>query len=145
MVVELTYPVLLVSKKKKSVHVELTGSHLGKCTNAALKGGYFNQMEIYDSNGRHYKVDEVVGVKPLNAVWRWPLEVLMFNSRLLKAELKTTLVSQLELKEFKSVVAKVINEQKESWESGVGREAMLNDLAAANGIEEVIRIFRPEN
>ncbi|MBO0139493.1 hypothetical protein J0673_24790, partial [Vibrio sp. Vb2736] len=62
---ELTYPVLLVSKKKKSVHVELTGSHLGKCTNAALKGGYFNQMEIYDSNGRHYKVDEVVGVKPL--------------------------------------------------------------------------------
>ena len=118
---------------------------MGKCTNAALKGGYFNQMEIYDSNGRHYKVDEVVGVKPLNAVWRWPLEVLMFNSRLLKAELKTTLVSQLELKEFKSVVAEVVNEQKESWESGVGREAMLNDLAAANCIEDVIRIFRPEN
>ncbi|BEJ37260.1 hypothetical protein OIPHN330_58800 (plasmid) [Citrobacter freundii] len=41
-------------------------------------------MDIYDSEGRHYKIDEVASYKPLSPFWYWPVEIAMYGSRLFK-------------------------------------------------------------
>ena len=140
---EVKYPILQISKKQKSVHVELTNEAFGKCTSISLQKGYFDGMVLLDSNGKQYKVNRVIAASPLNSIWCWPLEFLTYSSRLLKADLDIEQVSQLSIDEFKKLVIKTVNEQKHHWESGLGVKAISRDVDAATSIEDVIRVLLP--
>ena len=79
---QIEFPALLVSSKKRSLFVVASESEFGKCTIQSLRNGYFELMDIYDSEGRHYKIDEVASYKPLSPFWYWPVEIAMYGSRL---------------------------------------------------------------
>ncbi len=73
---QIEFPALLVSSKKRSLFVVASESEFGKCTIQSLRNGYFELMDIYDSEGRHYKIDEVASYKPLSPFWYWPVEIV---------------------------------------------------------------------
>ena len=99
---QIEFPALLVSSKKRSLFVVASESEFGKCTIQSLRNGYFELMDIYDSEGRHYKIDEVASYKPLSPFWYWPVEIVMYGSRLFKAKFHAVLVSNLDCKELRA-------------------------------------------
>ncbi|OKN42852.1 hypothetical protein [Klebsiella pneumoniae] len=112
---QIEFPALLVSSKKRSLFVVASESEFGKCTIQSLRNGYFELMDIYDSEGRHYKIDEVASYKPLSPFWYWPVEIVMYGSRLFKANFNAVLISNLDCKELKSELCDWLKSTEVIW------------------------------
>lgn len=112
---QIEFPALLVSSKKRSLFVVASESEFGKCTIQSLRNGYFELMDIYDSEGRHYKIDEVASYKPLSPFWYWPVEIVMYGSRLFKANFNAVLISNLDCKELKSELCDLAKSTEVIW------------------------------
>ncbi|EHZ6841563.1 hypothetical protein ACE1GL_003207 [Vibrio cholerae] len=140
-VVQIEFPALLVSSKKRSLFVVASESEFGKCTIQSLRNGYFELMDIYDSEGRHYKIDEVASYKPLSPFWYWPVEIAMYGSRLFKANFNAVLISNLDCKELKSELCDLAKKYRSNLDSGVGIEKIMEEMESARTIKELIKVF----
>ncbi|EGR3956680.1 TPA: hypothetical protein NKT60_003540 [Vibrio parahaemolyticus] len=140
-VVQIEFPALLVSSKKRSLFVVASESEFGKCTIQSLRNGYFELMDIYDSEGRHYKIDEVASYKPLSPFWYWPVEIAMYGSRLFKANFNAVLISNLDCKELKSELCDLAKKYRSNLDSGVGIEKIMEEMESARTIKEMIKVF----
>ncbi|MDX5050558.1 MULTISPECIES: hypothetical protein [Gammaproteobacteria] len=138
---QIEFPALLVSSKKKSFFVVASESEFGKCTIQSLRNGYFELMDIYDSEGRHYKVDEVASYKPLNPFWHWPVEIVTYGSRLFKANFNAVLISSLDCKELKLELCDLAKKYRSNLDSGVGIEKIMEEMESARTIKELIKVF----
>nr|WP_242596791.1 hypothetical protein [Citrobacter freundii] len=116
-------------------------SEFGKCTIQSLRNGYFELMDIYDSEGRHYKIDEVASYKPLSPFWYWPVEIAMYGSRLFKANFNAVLISNLDCKELKSELCDLAKKYRSNLDSGVGIEKIMEEMESARTIKELIKVF----
>ncbi|AXH26510.1 TPA: hypothetical protein G8Z36_004813 [Salmonella enterica] len=141
-VVQIEFPALLVSSKKRSLFVVASESEFGKCTIQSLRNGYFELMDIYDSEGRHYKIDEVASYKPLSPFWYWPVEIAMYGSRLFKANFNAVLISNLDCKELKSELCDLAKKYRSNLDSGVGIEKIMEEIESSRTIKELINVFR---
>lgn len=139
--VQIEFPALLVSSKKRSLFVVASESEFGKCTIQSLRNGYFELMDIYDSEGRHYKIDEVASYKPLSPFWYWPVEIAMYGSRLFKANFNAVLISNLDCKELKSELCDLAKKYRSNLDSGVGIEKIMEEMESARTIKELIKVF----
>lgn len=138
---QIEFPALLVSSKKRSLFVVASESEFGKCTIQSLRSGYFERMDIYDSEGRHYKVDEVASYKPLSPFWYWPVEIVMYGSRLFKAKFHAALVSNLDCKELRSEFCALAKKYRSNLDSGVGTKKIMEEIESASTINELINVF----
>ncbi|EBH9555979.1 hypothetical protein DS958_00520 [Escherichia coli] len=138
---QIEFPALLVSSKKRSLFVVASESEFGKCTIQSLRNGYFELMDIYDSEGRHYKIDEVASYKPLSPFWYWPVEIVMYGSRLFKANFNAVLISNLDCKELKSELCGLAKKYRSNLDSGVGIEKIMEEMESARTIKELIKVF----
>ncbi|EPQ4560187.1 hypothetical protein ACVVHS_002430 [Escherichia coli] len=138
---QIEFPALLVSSKKRSLFVVASESEFGKCTIQSLRNGYFELMDIYDSEGRHYKIDEVASYKPLSPFWYWPVEIAMYGSRLFKANFNAVLISNLDCKELKSELCDLAKKYRSNLDSGVGIEKIMEEMESARTIKELIKVF----
>ncbi|WP_286146060.1 hypothetical protein [Shigella sp. FC1967] len=138
---QIEFPALLVSSKKRSLFVVASESEFGKCTIQSLRNGYFELMDIYDSEGRHYKIDEVASYKPLSPFWYWPVEIAMYGSRLFKANFNAVLISNLDCKELKSELCDLAKKYRSNLDSGVGIEKIMEEMESARTIKEMIKVF----
>lgn len=138
---QIKFPALLVSSKKRSLFVVASESEFGKCTIQSLRNGYFERMDIYDSEGRHYKVDGVESFKPLSPFWYWPVEVVMYGSRLFKAKFHAVLVSNLDCKGLRVEFCALAKKYRSNLDSGVGAENIMNEIESARTIKELINVF----
>lgn len=139
--VQIEFPALLVSSKKRSLFVVASESEFGKCTIQSLRNGYFELMDIYDSEGRHYKIDEVASYKPLSPFWYWPVEIAMYGSRLFKANFNAVLISNLDCKELKSELCDLAKKYRSNLDSGVGIEKIMEEMESARTIKELIKVL----
>ncbi|HFQ6777247.1 hypothetical protein [Salmonella enterica] len=139
---QIEFPALLVSSKKRSLFVVASESEFGKCTIQSLRNGYFELMDIYDSEGRHYKIDEVASYKPLSPFWYWPVEIAMYGSRLFKANFNAVLISNLDCKELKSELCDLAKKYRSNLDSGVGIEKIMEEIESSRTIKELINVFR---
>lgn len=138
---QIEFPALLVSSKKRSLFVVASESEFGKCTIQSLRNGYFELMDIYDSEGRHYKIDEVASYKPLSPFWYWPVEIAMYGSRLFKANFNAVLISNQDCKELKSELCDLAKKYRSNLDSGVGIEKIMEEMESARTIKELIKVF----
>ncbi|MGC4573804.1 hypothetical protein ACPXA4_23910 [Escherichia coli] len=116
----------------------ITTDYLQQCP---LRNGYFELMDIYDSEGRHYKIDEVASYKPLSPFWYWPVEIVMYGSRLFKANFNAVLISNLDCKELKSELCDLAKKYRSNLDSGVGIEKIMEEMESARTIKELIKVF----
>lgn len=138
---QIEFPVLLVSSKKRSLFVVASESEFGKCTIQSLRNGYFELMDIYDSEGRHYKIEEVASYKPLSPFWHWPVEIVMYGSRLFKAKFHAVLVSNLDCKELRAEFCALAKKYRSNLDSSVGTEKIMEEIESSRTIKELIKVF----
>lgn len=125
--------------------VEYDKEGFGRCTSKSLNNGIFDKMTLLDSAGNLFAVTGVLKVEPMSPFWMWPFEVLMHNSRRLKAKLDTDFKDQLDIEKAKAFVIQKVESQKLDWRSGIGMKNVIKDIEEASSIEAVIQAIQPHH
>ena len=113
----------------------------GECGRSTLKKRYFEGMSLVDSNGLIREIEGVCRVEIANPWWKWPVEILMFNSRVLRAAFQLSDPEHIPLDAFKKKVITYIDYQKGMWESGIGVEEIKEEVRKAKTHREVIEVI----
>ncbi|WP_326979533.1 hypothetical protein [Citrobacter braakii] len=69
------------------------------------------------------------------------VEIVMYGSRLFKANFNAVLISNLDCKELKSELCDLAKKYRSNLDSGVGIEKIMEEMESARTIKELIKVF----
>ncbi|MEE8284297.1 MAG: hypothetical protein V3R63_04845 [Alphaproteobacteria bacterium] len=141
MAAQIKFPLLEFYSRHDCMSVETLAEGLGECNGRGLKNHCFNGMSLVDSVGNWYTVRGVRAVRLASPWWKWPGEILMYNSRLFKADLELSPPESISLEDFKNKILTYIDLERGMWESGIGVEEIKAEVRNAKTPREAIEVI----
>ncbi len=121
--------------------VEISAEGLGECNGRGLKNHCFNGMSLVDSVGNWYTVRGVRVVRLSSTWWKWPFDILMYNSRPFKADLELSPPEFISLDAFKEKINTYIDLDRDTWEWGIGVAEIKEEVRKAETHREAIEVI----
>ena len=135
------FPIMQLSKIQGTVHIESKADRFGLCTLKTLKQGYFDDMLVVDSDGGHFTIRGVKKISPMNKFWHWPIEYLLYSSRLFRAEFAVSAGESVSSEELKNTVVSLIRHRPNLWGSSAEVDALCEKVKLAAGPADVVKLI----
>lgn len=130
MINKLKFPVL--SFKNES-HLEFyrEPKDLTTGTNQGLRNGYYENLSIIDSSGKQYLIKNAE--KATHNFWS------IFSSKIeVRLLFDNSNLNELSLGEFKVYLQKIINNDRDFWESGMDIQELSSFIESCNDVKSII-------
>ena len=108
------------------------------CSKGALKNGFYTNLELIDSDGYLYKVQNATKVGSVGKFWGYDL----FLDQTIKVELTITSNPQkLAFSEIKERIVRTINQDRFFWSSGGDLDEIKSRILDAKNFKSLINYF----
>lgn len=129
----LSFPIIAFAKGNV-IHFVRVKEDITTCTKVALKGGFFKDLQLVDSNGIMYKIEDAKKVGTIGNFWGYNI----FLNQKLKVELLLKSKSRIELEELKERLLKALRHDQYFWNSDGNLKERTEFIKNANSSREII-------
>ncbi len=135
MIDRIIFPVLTFSRPNV-IEVAKDADRLTRCNRLGFKNGYYNNLDIIDSNGNSFGVSRAHKVGTVGLFWGYNI----FLEQNLRVELEFKQhVEQVTLEAFKDRVLSIFEKDKYFWESGENIDDLKRMVRGSKTYRELIQ------
>ena len=131
---DIKYPIIAFAKRG-AIHFARNEADLTICSARGLKNGFYNGLNIIDSEGSGFDVKEAQQVGYVGFLWGFSLA---FGQRIRVELIFRGSNKDLSIQNFKGRVLKQLKKDKHFWNSGGNFEEITIMVDSANSFKEII-------
>lgn len=131
---EIKYPVIAFAKGGV-IHFARNEDDLIICSTRGLKTGFYNGLNIIDSEGNSFVVQEAKKVGYAGFLWGFSL---IFGQRIRVELIFRDAKKYYSMEDFKEKILKQLNKNKHFWNSGGNFEELAEMIKSGNSFKETI-------
>lgn len=134
MLIDISYPAVAFAKGG-IVHFARNADDLVLCSKRGWKSGFYDSLNIVDSEGKGFNVQEARKVGNVGLLWGFDFAL----GQRIKVELVHSEASMVSIEELKEKLLKQLKKDRHFWNSGGNLEEITSTVRAAKSHNEVLK------